>query len=420
MRHFIFLCFAVSTCVVTSTAYAAISFKEGDRVLVVAPHPDDETLGTAGVMQTALASKAQVRVVYLTHGDHNEISSLFYMKRPLLTKTDFIKSGLVRRVEAQKATAILGLKKENLIFLGYPDSGVLRIWLRHWGKMKPYRSILTRINKVPYKEDFSFGNEYRGENILADLKNVIHDFKPTHVFVTAPFDGNSDHKAAFLFLNVALKDLESEITPPAVYSYLIHSLAWPKPRAYLPDEKLTPPSEIEWENNAAPVLQPLTKEEVEKKNRAILEYQSQTAYNKKFLLSFARSNELFFNASAASVETVSYTVKDRELWVQAKLSHFLDERGTFTIELFGYKKNTDFAVMPKINMRLIGKRLYVYSGRRKVSDSGVTYQLGKRSLKIRVPLTYLKDPDMLFVSTHTAKGEALFDFGSWKIVAIRP
>ena len=75
----------------------SIEFSEGDRVLIVAPHPDDEALGAGGLIQSAVDSGADVKVVYLTHGDHNEIASIFYQKRPLLTKSDFVRSGQVRR-----------------------------------------------------------------------------------------------------------------------------------------------------------------------------------------------------------------------------------------------------------------------------------------------------------------------------------
>src|SRR5262245_52083561 len=39
------------------------------RLLVVAPHPDDEVLAAGGLMQHVLAAGGQVRVVYLTNGD---------------------------------------------------------------------------------------------------------------------------------------------------------------------------------------------------------------------------------------------------------------------------------------------------------------------------------------------------------------
>ncbi len=41
----------------------------GERLLVVAPHPDDETLGAGGLIQRVLENHGQVRVVLITAGD---------------------------------------------------------------------------------------------------------------------------------------------------------------------------------------------------------------------------------------------------------------------------------------------------------------------------------------------------------------
>ena len=42
---------------------------DATRLLVIAPHPDDEVLGAGGLMQRVKASGGTVRVVYLTDGD---------------------------------------------------------------------------------------------------------------------------------------------------------------------------------------------------------------------------------------------------------------------------------------------------------------------------------------------------------------
>ncbi len=47
------------------------SFKKNERILILAPHPDDESIACAGIIQKALGAGAQVRIVYLTNGDHN-------------------------------------------------------------------------------------------------------------------------------------------------------------------------------------------------------------------------------------------------------------------------------------------------------------------------------------------------------------
>jgi len=184
---------------------------KNDRLLILAPHPDDETIGCAGVIQQALKAGAEVRVVYLTNGDHNEFAFIVYEKRITFRRAEFIHMGLVRRQEAIAAMRLLGLSQDKLTFLGYPDNGTLAIFNRYWQVKKPFRSLLTRISSVPYKTDLSFGAPYVGESILADLKKVIFDYKPTKIFVSHPADVNGDHRALYLFLQVALRDLGKQI-----------------------------------------------------------------------------------------------------------------------------------------------------------------------------------------------------------------
>lgn len=45
-----------------------LRFQSGDRLLILAPHPDDEVLGCGGLLAQALADQVTVWVVYLTDG----------------------------------------------------------------------------------------------------------------------------------------------------------------------------------------------------------------------------------------------------------------------------------------------------------------------------------------------------------------
>ncbi len=54
------------------------------------------------------------------------------------------------------------------------------------------------------------------------MEKVIRDFKPTKVFVYHPVDVNRDHRSFYLFLRIALWDLEDEIARPEVFPYLVH------------------------------------------------------------------------------------------------------------------------------------------------------------------------------------------------------
>ena len=51
------------------------------RILILAPHPDDECLGTGGLIQQALAKGAKVKVVFITNGDNNPWPQRYVEKR---------------------------------------------------------------------------------------------------------------------------------------------------------------------------------------------------------------------------------------------------------------------------------------------------------------------------------------------------
>ncbi|MEI6121822.1 MAG: PIG-L family deacetylase, partial [Opitutae bacterium] len=51
------------------------------RILILAPHPDDECLGTGGLIQQALAKGAKIKVIFITNGDNNPWPQRYLEKR---------------------------------------------------------------------------------------------------------------------------------------------------------------------------------------------------------------------------------------------------------------------------------------------------------------------------------------------------
>lgn len=415
-----------------------------DRVLVVAPHPDDEALGASGLLGRAKKAGAAVRVVYLTHGDDNEVSSLFYLKKPLLTKFNLLKIGEIREEEAEVAMGLLGIPQSELIFLGYPDGGTLSIWRGHWGTARPFKHLLADIDKVPYENDFSYGSPYKGENVLNDLKRIFSEYRPTHVFVTAPFDRHADHRAAYLFTQLALLELEESIPRPALYGYVIHARRWPRPRAYRPIEALEPPEAGIPEGRLDWARLPLSAEEVAAKKKTISKYESQMTYTKKYLLSFVRTNELFLPlaietpvagepsriAPAAprrkgrrdrrAPPNVGYFQNGREWWIDVRYDGTVDEMGGLRVELYPYRRGRDFAAMPKFTLRFFGRQFTATDASGRVKSSEFLFRASPGRYEIRVPLSLLGDPDRLFASASTVKREWTPDLDSWKLLEIKP
>ena len=82
----------------------------GDPVdlLVFAPHPDDESLGCAGVLRQSIASGKRVRVVIFTHGDGfpGFASRLARKPEAQLVPDDFFALARYRRNQTLTVSAI--------------------------------------------------------------------------------------------------------------------------------------------------------------------------------------------------------------------------------------------------------------------------------------------------------------------------
>lgn len=84
----------------------------GGRVLVLAPHPDDESLGCGGLIAEACARGQPPVVAVLTDGSMSHPRSLSHPAPRLKA---------LREEEARAAVGILGVPPNRLCFLGYKD-----------------------------------------------------------------------------------------------------------------------------------------------------------------------------------------------------------------------------------------------------------------------------------------------------------
>ena len=82
-------------------------------MLILAPHPDDETLGCGGLIATAAAMGLGPRIAYLTDGAASHPGSRAWPPRRLAA---------VRREEALEALAVLGAPARDVLFLDWPDA----------------------------------------------------------------------------------------------------------------------------------------------------------------------------------------------------------------------------------------------------------------------------------------------------------
>lgn len=100
----------------SSAPFATINGLTGSgNVLVLAPHPDDESLGCGAAIRQAVDEGHRVTVVTVTDGRHSHRNSRAWPPERL---------AWLRRREAEEAVGILTGAADNLVWLGFEDGGV--------------------------------------------------------------------------------------------------------------------------------------------------------------------------------------------------------------------------------------------------------------------------------------------------------
>ena len=152
-----------------------------ERLLVVAPHPDDEVFGCGGLIHEVKKAGGKVYVLYLTVG----------------TTKDFSKKGEStadeRLSEVEKVVDFFGIDGHRIVFPG--DKFHLQL------DVLPQKQLIHEIE--------------RGESIS------IEALKPTIVASPSPHDYNQDHRAAHTALITAIRPVPNvhKYTPPVILEY---------------------------------------------------------------------------------------------------------------------------------------------------------------------------------------------------------
>ena len=220
-----------------------LKFSSTDRLLILAPHPDDEALATGGLIQRAVKAGAKVRVLFATDGDNNPWPQRFLERKLQISRTDRARWGRRRRREAIAALGLLGLPRTAARFLGLPDQGITNLLMR------------------------------ADEGVLFTLWAELAEFEPTLFVMPSATDAHPDHSALFVLLHLAMMRLERV---PRMLRFIIHP-----PRRQSERGKMT---------------LKLNAEEIERKRAAILAHESQMALSRKRFAGYAREHEVFYEA----------------------------------------------------------------------------------------------------------------------------
>lgn len=273
-----------------------------DKIMIIVPHEDDEILMAAGIIERAVREKKEVTVVMATNGDYEG--------------TDTV-TGSVRLPETLLGLSVLGLSAENVIFMGYADTGMENevSFLYNLFYEKDENKVHEgHCSKETYglKDKADFHREVYGEpgsytrkNFKEDLRKILLMKKPDTVFTTSIEDVHGDHSGLYLFVREVLEEEKANGYQPVLYSGVAHSKAgddnWP-----LRNPSIVPytcpdgfdKGSLRWEERISfPVPESMLEADLEKNKKAIALSKHKTALKEdavEFLYTFIKSEELFW------------------------------------------------------------------------------------------------------------------------------
>lgn len=148
--------------------------------VVIAPHPDDESLGCGGTIALLKKAGGAVKIIFVSDGSMSHPNSKKY-PAPLLIQ--------LREKEAVAAAEILGVGKEDCYFMRLQDGGVPDVKANNFSEaVAAMQKILLLLN---------------ADTILLPWKN----------------DPHRDHKATWQIVNKAVQQIGKPIN-------LFHYLIW--------------------------------------------------------------------------------------------------------------------------------------------------------------------------------------------------
>ena len=164
--------------------------------VVLAPHPDDEALGTGGLIAAACEAGQAAAVVVITDGSGSHPRSQLYPRQRLID---------LRRREVERAGALLGLAPGQVSHLGLPDT------------------------RAP-KEGPAF------DAAISAITAIVRQAGARSLFTTWPGDPHCDHEAAALMaLAVARRLPELRLWAYPVWGWHLDPLLpveRPRPRGF--------------------------------------------------------------------------------------------------------------------------------------------------------------------------------------------
>jgi LmbE family N-acetylglucosaminyl deacetylase len=288
-RYFLILAALAAQAALAQTALPPLRpIVASDSILVVSPHPDDESLCCGGVIDTARRAGAKVAIVWVTNGDGFKWDAMVVEKKLRPRAGAYRELAKQRSTEARAAAAVYGVEPGSLFFLGYPDRGVLSLLFDYYHPNVPWRSKFTGANAVVYEDAVDPGAKYDGDDLERDFRSVVTRINPTLVLAPSPQDTHPDHRGAGILTMRVMSDRKQMAN---VRYWIVHGgRGWPTPHGYHPQlpQTVAPRGQgMKWERFA------LDAEAMNKKLRAVESHRSQTKVMGRVMQSHVRAVELY-------------------------------------------------------------------------------------------------------------------------------
>lgn len=132
------------------------------RVLVLAPHPDDEVLGVGGTLLKHAAEGSRIRLVFVSSGERGK-------------ETPVKPDAALGQIRAKEAIAVAKKLEAEITFLQQPDLGV------------------------------------EGGRICKQIADLIVEFKPDFIYCPTAVDDHPDHQQTAYGLRLALEIVKDKV-----------------------------------------------------------------------------------------------------------------------------------------------------------------------------------------------------------------
>lgn len=160
------------------------SIKTKNKILILAPHPDDEVFGCSGLIQQQLTEGKDVYIIFMTRGESSHKGCCNIEQNELISE---------RAKLTDKALKLLNVSKDNIYRLSYKDGSLC------------YKLAETE-----------------------KLKDLVNSLKPDAIFVPHSGEGWNDHIETQNIAMELIKDKNIELYAYCVWFwyYNVWSVDW--------------------------------------------------------------------------------------------------------------------------------------------------------------------------------------------------